>query len=81
MKKGTKNQPEFSQSKKQLSRIEIICWCIIPCIIILLLILEGFGLYSFTNERLIIIGACVIVILLPFFSEITIKNISLKKDN
>ncbi len=81
MKRGAENIPEFFESKKRINRIEIICWFFIPCSIIILLMLDGLGLYSFTTERLLIIGGCIIVVLLPFFSEITIKNISLKKDD
>ena len=49
-------------------------------VIIAMIILDGFGLYTFNNERLIIIGACIFVVLIPFFKEITIKDFSFKKE-
>ena len=48
---------------------------------VILLILDGLGLYLFNTERLIVIGVLILVVLVPFFSEITIKNISLKKES
>ena len=59
----------------------LICWLIIPFIITILLALDGLGIYIFTTERLIVLGAGLLVMLLPFFSEITIKNFSIKKDS
>ena len=71
--------------KKSLSRnknfscIHIICWIVIPMVIITLLVLDALKLYMFNTERLIIIGACIFVVLIPFFKEITIKDFSIKK--
>lgn len=70
---------KLSRKKKNLNRIHLICWIIIPVAIITLLVLDGLKLYMFNVERLIIIGACIFVVLIPFFKEITIKDFSLKK--
>ncbi len=67
--------------KKGLNCMQLICWIIVPIVIIAMIILDGFGLYTFNNERLIIIGACIFVVLIPFFKEITIKDFSFKKGN
>ena len=69
------------RKRKRIICINLICWLIIPITIIVMLVLDGLGIYLFNTERLIVIGACLLVILIPFFNEITIKNISLKKDN
>ena len=68
-----------SRKKKKLKCIRLICWIIIPMAIITVLVLDGLELYTFNTERLIVIGACVFVMLIPFFNEITVKDFSLKK--
>ena len=67
------------KKKKKINCIQLICWIIIPFAIIGMLILDGLGFYTFNAERLIIIGTCIFVVLIPFFKEITIKDFSLKK--
>lgn len=77
MKQKT-NKPPI---KKHLERIYLLCWIIMPIAIIALLILDGLGIYPFNTERLLVIGGCIFVMLIPFFNEITVKNISIKKEN
>lgn len=79
MKKEAAKPPSKRNKKKRLNCIRKICWIIIPFAIVLLLFLDAVKLYSFTTERLIVLGIGVGVVLLPFFSEITIKNFSVKK--
>ena len=81
MKKGTNKPSHKHKKRKKLGGTYLICWLIIPISTIGLLVLDAIGLYSFNTERIIVIGACVIIVLIPFFNEITIKNLSLKKDN
>ena len=69
------------KKNKKVNCIYFICWLVIPIAILMALVLDGLGLYIFNRERLIVIGACIIVLLIPFFKEITIKNISLKQKN
>ena len=69
------------RKKKRMHFIRFICWITIPFLIISALILDGVGIYSFTTERLIVIGACILSLLLPFFSEITVKGVSIKRDD
>lgn len=71
----------ISRKKKNFKCMNLICWIIIPVVIITLLVLDGLKLYIFNVERLIIIGACILVVLIPFFKEITIKDFSIKKEN
>lgn len=78
MKKKTKRSRH--RKRKRLGCIYLICWIIIPLAISSILVLDGLGLYRFNTERLLAIGACVLVILIPFFSEITVKNFSIKKE-
>ena len=76
MKKGRK----AIKIKKNKKLLRYICWVIVPIIIAALIALDGLGVYEFTTERLIVLGIGLVVILLPFFSEITVKNFSVKRD-
>lgn len=79
MKKGTKKRRRHS--KNCFPNINLICWIVVPFIIAILLILDGTGIYPFNTERLIVIGGFIVVIILPFFNEITVKDFSIKKEN
>ena len=80
MKKTKKKALRKRKKRRRINRICLICWIIIPLSTITVLVLDGLGVYLFNTERLLVIGACVLVALLPFFSEITVKNVSLKKE-
>lgn len=73
--------------QKQEDRIECfdklkpLCWGLIPLIASALLYLDAIGKYVLTAERLIVLGTVLIVVLLPFFSEISIKDFSFKRKN
>lgn len=69
------------KSKTHIKCICVICWIVIPISVIALLVLDGLGLYKFTSERLIVLGACAALSLLPFCNEITIKSFTIKKDS
>ena len=75
MKKGHHKRSK----KKRRNGIYLICWKIIPMAVTVLLILDGFGVYSFNTERLLVIGSGMLVLLIPFFSEIKLKDFSIKK--
>ncbi len=68
------------RNKKKIVYIRLICWIIIPSAIVSVLVLDGLKLYIFNTQRLIVIGVGILVVLTPFFSEITIKNFSIKKE-
>ncbi len=80
MKKRINATKKGTNKKNRFVRLGIICWIVIPVAVMILLILDGLGVYAFTTERLIVLGAGLLVILLPFFSEITVKNLSVKRD-
>ena len=69
------------RKRKRSAGIYFICWLVVPANVVLAIILDGLGLYCFNTERLIAIGACIIVTLIPLFSEITVKDVSVKKEN
>ena len=69
------------RKRKSLNCIRLICWLILPMSIIAVLVLDALKLYVFNTERLIVIGVCILVVLIPFFKEITVKNVSIKKEN
>lgn len=78
MKKSTvKNR---TQKKHRVSCLKTVCWIVVPVIVAALLTLDALGIYSFSAERLIVLGIYLLVILLPFFSEIDVKGIVLKRD-
>ena len=68
------------KKKKRFNCIRLICWMIIPFAVVAVLVLDGLELYIFNTQRLIVMGACILVVLIPFFSEITVKNFSIKKE-
>lgn len=72
--------PPTAKGRQSLRVLKHLCWGILPAAIVAVLILDGLGIYSFNTERLIVLGAVLIVVLLPFFSEITVKNISIKRN-
>ena len=76
VKNLTKKRP--LKKRVHLCPINLICWIIIPCAVSGLLVLDGIGFYRFNTERLAVLGAGLLVLLIPFFSEITVKNISFK---
>lgn len=69
------------RKKKKHNYILLVCRIILPVSIVAMLILDVLKLYTFNTERLIVIGVCILVVLMPFLKEITIKNISIKKKN
>ena len=69
---------KHQDKKERMDRIIPFCWIWIPLIAIALLLLDAFNIYVFTTERLVFLGVLLIVILLPFFSEISFKDFSVK---
>ena len=67
------------KKEKRIDKIKPICWGLIPVIGIALLILDAFGIYQFSTERLIVLGIILVVVLLPFFSEISLGDVSVKR--
>ena len=78
---GAKQKAINKQKKNQerkIAALKWICWLIVPLLCLILVLLDAFGIYTFSTLRLITIGACVAVILIPCFKEIKIGEITLK---
>ena len=78
---GARQKAIKAEKDKQDNRIllfKILCWIVIPIIVIALLILDAKGIYVFSTLRLIVIGSCVGVALLPCFKEIKIGEVYIK---
>ena len=73
----------ITQKKKEkqnkIDKIKPLCWVLFPIIGAILLLLDAFDVYILTPLRLILIGAVAILVLVPFFSEITLKDFSFKR--
>ncbi len=76
---GVKVKKEIKQraaKKKNFDMLKLFCWGIIPILSVILLILDAFGIYQFNPYRLLVVGSAVLIALLPFFSQISFKDIS-----
>lgn len=65
---------------KKINCLCLICWTVVPLATLVLLILDGLCIYTFTTERLLVLGVGILILLIPFFNEISIKNITIKKE-
>lgn len=63
--------------KTYINGLKIICWLIIPALVITFFLLDAFTSYHLTTERLILLGGLLLSILLPFFGEIKVGDITL----
>ena len=80
MKHHTAKTHRRHRRRRHISAIGALCWIASPLAMITLLFLDGTGIYPFSKERLLVIGIGVLVALLPFFEEISVKTISFKKE-
>lgn len=80
MKKNHKNN---GREKNKTSRIliRVLCWGVVPVLAAVLLVLDGMGIYVFNEDRLIVLGAATLLLLLPFFGEVRLKDILIKRDD
>ena len=65
------------QKQRYINGLKIFCWAIIPILVIALFILDAFALYPLTTERLILLGILILSLLLPFFGEIKVGEVTL----
>ena len=72
-------QKEQKQNQN-INVLKVLSWIIVPIICLTFLFLDAFEIYPFTTLRLIVIGVCIAVILLPCFKEIKIGEVLLKKE-
>ena len=70
------------QKKKRNVAVCVICWCIIPAIVVTLLVLDYFQLYQFTAERSSLIIILILILIVPVIGEIVeelrVGNVSFK---
>ena len=59
--------------------MRLICWIVIPVVTVVILVIDALGIYPITKDSLTVIGICLAVVLLPFFSEIQVKDLSVKR--
>lgn len=83
---GAENKYINAQKEKRktyVTGLKVVCWIIIPLLIIALFLLDALSCYHLTTERLILFGGLLLSILLPFFGEIKVGEITLsnKKKN
>lgn len=72
-------QKNIKKKQKRIDRIKWFCWLIFPLIAIALLVLDALDIYEITYQRLAVVGAGALIVLIPFFSEISLKDITLKR--
>ncbi len=75
-KRKKRNRKNGRHTKDSLKNL---CWGILPLGITLMMVLDGLGIYAFTTERLLLLGALLLIVLLPFFNEITVKDLSVRR--
>ena len=75
-KKGSRR----AVKKRTVDCLKVICWILVPAAITALVVLDALGVYVFNAERLLVLGVGLLIVLLPFFSEITLKGLSVKRN-
>lgn len=71
-------QRQEARNKKSINTLRWLCWFVWPILGLALILLDAFDVYSFSTLRLIVIGAVVVITLVPCFKEITVGEVSLK---
>lgn len=66
--------------KTYINGLKFICWGIIPTLVIMFFLLDALSVYCLTTERLILFGGLLLSILLPFFGEIKVGDITLSNE-
>lgn len=80
IKAGAKSKFIDSQKKKKrkyITGLRVVCWGIIPAATVGLGILDAIDFYPLTIERLILLGILLLSLLLPFFGEIKVGELTL----
>ena len=66
--------------QKRVDKLKPVCWALIPFCAIAILLLDAFNIYKLSAERLAVMGSLVIIVLIPFFSEVSVKDFTLKRN-
>lgn len=69
------------KQKKYINGFNIVCWIGVPIAGIALLLLDVLAIMPLTTERLIVLGVVLISVMLPFFKEISFKDVTLKRQD
>jgi len=69
----------LGRKQKKIDRLKLICWIIFPIIAVAWALLDAFDIYNITNPRLFVFAILVIAALLPFSSEISLKDFTFKR--
>ena len=67
------------KKEKTLSTFNWIAWGM-AFLTFIFLILENFGILTFTTERMIVYGIVLVLVVLPFYSELKVGDLSLKRN-
>lgn len=67
------------KKEKTLSTFNWIAWGM-AFLTFIFLILENFGILTFTTERMIVYGIVLVLVVLPFYSELKFGDLSLKRN-
>lgn len=79
LRSGSESRLHFirkNNKKKYINGLRWACWFIIPLLVVALGILDALCCYELTTERLILFGVVLVSILLPFFGEIKIGELT-----
>lgn len=68
-----------NKKRKSVDCLKPLCWIILPITAAIIFLLDELNICELDTERLIVVGAVLIVVLLPFFAEITVKGITMKR--
>ena len=63
-----------NETKKKQNSFKWVCWVILPIVIVVILLMDKYNFYPLSTYRLIIWGGLGVIILLPFFKEITVGS-------
>ena len=82
IKSGAKSKLITAQKKRKkryINGLRIVCWGIIPLAVLAIVALDAINFYALNTERLIMVGIFIMSLLLPFFGEIKLGDLSLTK--
>lgn len=67
-------------AKKRADPLKLVCWCVIPTAIAACLVADALGFYAITDATVAVIGICITCVMLPFFGEVKIKDVLLRRN-
>ncbi len=68
------------RKRRKPDYLKYLCWGFLPVITAALLVLDASGIYTFNAERLLVLGISLVITLLPCFSEVTFKDLTVRRD-